>query len=287
MLVRVRFLRTAIHSGRFNTSLVLVVLVVLFALLGPVIVGHDPNAVVGSMNASPASHPPLGTDNFGRDELTLLMYGTRTSLEIGAIAGLVAVLIGVVVGTLAGFYGGVVEEALMGATNVLITIPAIVVLILLSVALGSRSAVTMGLIIGVTSWPWTARAVAAQTSSLRTREHIDIARLSGASGFGIIVRDVIPYILSYLGMAFTLQLATAVLTEAALSLLGLGPTNTISLGILLQWSLLWEAVRQGVWWTFIPPTFFLSVVSFGLLLLNSSLDEIYNPRLQGGGGSGA
>ncbi len=285
MLMRARFLRTALRSSRFNTSLLLVVLVLGFALLGPVLSGHDPNAVVGGVNNSPAAHPPLGTDNFGRDELTLLMYGTRNSLEIGAIAGLVAVLIGVLVGTVAGFYAGVVEEALMGVTNVLITIPAIVVLILLSVALGSRSAVTMGLIIGVTSWPWTARAVAAQTSSLRTREHIDIARLSGSGGFGIIVRDVIPYILSYLGMAFTLQLATAVLTEAALSLLGLGPTNTISLGILLQWSLLWEAVRQGVWWTFIPPTFFLSVVSFGLLLLNSSLDEIYNPRLQGGGGS--
>lgn len=285
MLVRTRFLQTAMRSSRFNTSLALVVLVVLFALLGPLIVGHDPNAVVGGVNDSPLRHAPLGTDNFGRDELTLLMYGTRNSLEIGAIAGLAAVLIGVVVGAVAGFYAGMVEEALMGVTNVLITIPAIVVLILLSIALGSRSALTMGLIIGVTSWPWTARAVAAQTSSLRTREHIAIARLSGSSGFGIILRDVLPYILSYLGMAFTLQLATAVLTEAALSLLGLGPTNTISLGILLQWSLLWEAVRQGVWWTFIPPTFFLSIVSFGLLLLNSSLDEIYNPRLQGGGGS--
>ncbi len=284
MLARSRFLRTALGSGRFSASLVIVVVVVLFAVLGPVLIARDPNAVVAGMNASPVAHPPLGTDNFGRDELTLLMYGTRNSLEIGALAGLIAVLVGVLVGTIAGYYGGWIEEALMGITNVLITIPAIVVLILLSVALGSRSAVTMGLIIGVTSWPWTARAVAAQTSSLRTREHIDIARLSGSSGFGIIVRDVIPYILSYLGMAFTLQLAAAVLTEAALSLLGLGPTNTISLGILLQWSLLWEAVRQGVWWTFIPPTFFLAIVSFGLLLFNSSLDEIYNPRLQGGGG---
>ena len=138
----------------------------------------------------------------------------------------------------------------------------------------------MGIIIGVTSWPWTARAVAAQTASLRTREHIDIARLSGAGDASIMVTDIIPYLLSYLGMAFSLQLASAVLTEAGLSLLGLGPSNTISLGILLQWALLWEAVRQGVWWTFVPPTVLLAAVSFGLLLLNSSLDEIYNPRLR-------
>lgn len=277
-------LRTALRSPRFNVSLLLVVAVVLFAVLGTALVRGDPNAVVAMPNSAPRLHPPLGTDNFGRDELTLLMFGTRNSLVIGAVAGIAAVLIGTIVGTVAGFFGGVLEEALMGITNVLITIPAIVVLILLSVAIGSRSAVTMGLIIGVISWPWTARAVAAQTSSLRTREHIDIARLSGASGAAIIARDIVPYVLSYLGMAFTLQLASAVLTEAALSLLGLGPTDTISLGILLQWSLLWEALRLGHWWTFIPPTFFLAIVSFGLLMLNSSLDEIYNPRLRTGVG---
>ncbi|MBE3597847.1 MAG: ABC transporter permease [Limnochordaceae bacterium] len=261
-------------------SLVLVLAVLAFALAGPAIAGRDPNAIVGMPFEPPSGSALLGTDNFGKDELTLLMYGTRTSLEIGAIAGIIAVVIGTVVGTTAGYYGGVTEELLMGVTNVLITIPSFIVLILLSIALQSRSVPVMGLIIGITSWPWTARAVRAQASSLRAREHVDVARLSGAGGVEIIVREIIPYMLSYLAMAFTLQLASAVLTEAALSMLGLGPSNAISLGVLLQWALLWEAVRQGVWWTFVPPVFFLAVIAFSLQLLNASLDEIYNPRLR-------
>ncbi len=280
MANRTRFYQLAGRSARFRGSAILVLVVVLFALLGPIISGQDPQKVVAGPNQPPSHGLILGTDNFGRNELVLLMYGTRNSLEIGVVAGLIAIVIGVVIGTAAGYYGGVLGELFMGFTNIVITIPAIVILILLSIALGSRSTVSMGLIIGVTSWPWTARAIAAQTASLRTREHIDIARLSGARDVPIILREVLPYVLSYVGMAFSLQLATAVLTEAGLSLLGLGPSNSISLGVLLQWALLWEAVRQGVWWTFIPPAVLLAAVSFGLLLLNSSLDEIYNPRLQ-------
>lgn len=280
MAARKRLTLLALKSGRLRASLIVVLLVLFFAVIGPIIAHTDPQSIAGGPFQPPSGKTILGTDNFGRNELVLLMYGTRTSLEIGAVAGLIAVVVGVIIGTLAGYYGGVLGELLMGVTNIVITIPAIVILILLSIALGTRSTLTMGIIIGITSWPWTARAVAAQASSLRTREHIDIARLSGAGDFKIVLTDVVPYLLSYLGMAFSLQLATAVLTEAGLSLLGLGPSNTISLGILLQWALLWEAVRQGVWWTFVPPTILLGAVSFGLLLLNSSLDELYNPRLQ-------
>lgn len=283
MAGKTRFTAIAMKSGRFKTSVILVVVVLLFALVGPILKGTDPQTIVGGPYVGPSAKAILGTDNFGRDELTLLMYGTRTSLEIGAIAGLIAVVAGIIIGTVAGYYGGIVGEGLMGLTNIVLTLPSIVILILLSIALGTRSTSAMGIIIGVTSWPWTARAVAAQTASLRTREHIDIARLSGAGDASIILTDIIPYLLSYLGMAFSLQLASAVLTEAGLSLLGLGPSNSISLGILLQWALLWEAVRQGVWWTFVPPTVLLGAVSFGLLLLNSSLDEIYNPRLRNRG----
>lgn len=274
-----------LRSGRFVASLLMVVGVVLFALLGPLIVGREPGEIVGMPFDPPSRYALLGTDNFGRDELTLLMYGARTSLQIGVMAGVLALAIGAVVGTVAGYYGGNTDEVLMGLTNVFITIPSFVVLILLSIALRSRSIPVMGLVIGITSWPWTARAVRAQASSLRAREHVDVARLSGASGLAIIARDIVPYMLSYLAMAFTLQLSSAVLTEASLSMLGLGPTNTVSLGVLLQWSLLWEAVRLGNWWTFLPPTFLLALIAFSLQLLNASLDEAYNPRLRRRGGA--
>ncbi|MCX2728588.1 ABC transporter permease [Thermomicrobium sp. 4228-Ro] len=268
-------------NARFWISIALLSLILLFGILGPTVFGkRDPLRIVGGLYDPPSRTVWLGTDNFGRDVFAQLMYGTRTSLTIGLIAGATATAIGVAIGTVAGFRGGWVEEALMGITNVVITIPSIVILILLSIAVASRSILVMGLIIGITSWPWTARAVRAQTSSLRAREHLDIARLSGASTLSLILWDIIPYMFSYIFMAFVLQFASGILQEAALSLLGLGPSNTISLGIMLQWSLLWEAVRTGAWWAFFPPTLLLSVIAFALLLLQSSLDELFNPRLR-------
>ncbi|MCX7622642.1 MAG: ABC transporter permease [Thermomicrobium sp.] len=268
-------------NTRFWISIGLLGAILVFGLLGPIVLGkRDPLRIVGGLYDPPSSKVWLGTDNFGRDVFTQLMYGTRTSLTIGLIAGAVATAIGVVIGTISGFRGGMLEEALMGITNVVITIPSIVILILLSIAIASRSVVVMGLIIGITSWPWTARAVRAQTASLRAREHLDIARLSGAGTLSLILWDIIPYMLSYIFMAFVLQFASGILQEAALSLLGLGPSNTISLGIMLHWSLLWEAVRTGAWWAFFPPTVFLTIIAFALLLLQSSLDEIFNPRLR-------
>jgi peptide/nickel transport system permease protein len=269
------------HNHRLQVSLGLLLVIVGFAVFGPLFPGRgDPFATVGSLYNHPSARLLLGTDNIGHDVFTQLMYGTRTSLVIGLLAGALATLIGVVIGTTAGFLGSFLEDALMGLTNVIIAIPAIVVLILLSVALSSRSVLTMALVIGVTSWPWTARAVRAQASSLRSREHVDIARISGAGPIRLIVFEIVPYMLSYICMAFVLQLASAILAEAGLSLLGLGPNNTVSLGMMLHWALLWESMRTGAWWAFVPPTVFLTLISFALLMLQSSLDEVFNPRLR-------
>jgi peptide/nickel transport system permease protein len=272
--------RSAINA-RTLFALTVILLVLGFALLGPAISGNDrPLVIVGGLYDAPSAEAWLGTDNFGRDIFTQLMYGTRTSLLIGVVAGAVATLIGLVIGTLAGYRGGIVEEIMMAFTNIVITIPAIVILILLSIAISTRSVVVMGVIIGLTSWPWTARAVRAQASSLRTREHVDIARLSGANTLSLILWEIIPYMLSYVVMAFVLQLSSGILAEAALSMLGLGPTGSISLGIMLQWALLWESVRTGAWWAFFPPAILLTLIAFSLLMLQSSIDEIFNPRLR-------
>jgi peptide/nickel transport system permease protein len=269
------------RNRRFLVSLILLVLLLGFGYLGPLLLGAgDPLKIVGGLFDRPSATHWLGTDNFGRDVFTQLMFGIRTSLFIGVIAGVVATLIGVTIGTVAGYTGRVVEEGLMGFTNVIITIPPIVLLILLSIAVNNRSVATMGLIIGVTSWPWTARAVRAQTSSLRTREHVDVARISGARSFSLIIWEIIPYMLSYIVMAFVLQLSSGILQEAALSMLGLGPSQVVSLGIMLHWALLWESVRTGAWWAFVPPTLCLTLIAFSLLLLQSSIDEIFNPRLR-------
>jgi peptide/nickel transport system permease protein len=274
-------------TPRFYVASTLVLLVLAFGFLGPLVIGTDPGAVIGGLYDAPSSKAWLGTDNLGHDVLANLMHGVRSSLVIGLVAGAVANLIGVLIGLIAGYKGGWLEEALMGFTNVVIAIPAIVVLILLSVALNSRGLVTLAVVIGVTSWPWTARAVRAQASSVKTREHLDVARLSGARTVSILTFDILPFLLSYIWMAFVLHVAGAILAEAGLSLLGLGPSDGVSLGTMLHWALASGAVRTGAWWAFIPTTLLLTLLAFALLMLQSSLDEVFNPRLRRGAAQAA
>ncbi len=271
-------------TPRFWFAAVLVLLTLFIGLIGPFIVRTDPDAVIGGLYDAPTGSLPLwlGTDNEGQSVLANLVYGTRTSLLVGLVAGLIASAIGLILGLVAGYQGGWLDDVISGLTNVALAIPSIVLVILLGIALNNRSSLALALIIGITSWPWMARAVRAQSTSIRAREHIDVARLSGASWLSILTRDVLPYLLSYVVMAFVLQVSGAILAEAALSLLGLGPSGTTSLGVMLYWALAWGSIRTGAWWAFIPPTVMLTVIAFSLLLLQSSLDEVFNPRLRRG-----
>lgn len=281
LLTRMNPLRGMNLSTRFWIALVLVALVVLLGLAG-LVYPTGSGEKVGSLYDAPGNGLLLGTDNFGHDVIAVLMAGTRTSLIIGMVAGIIATSIGVAIGLIAGFVGGWVEELLMGITNVVLAIPSIIVLILISISLPQSTIWSLAVVIGITSWPWTARAVRAQASSVATREHIDVARLSGARLPEILVKDVLPYILSYTVMAFVLQVSGAILAESALSMLGLGPSGTDSLGTQLHWALAFQAVASGAWWAFLPPTIVLTLVSFGFLLLQASLDEVFNPRLRRG-----
>jgi peptide/nickel transport system permease protein len=272
-------------TPRFWVAVGLVIFTLLVGLIGPLVVHTDPNAVIGGLYDKPNFSSIamwLGTDNEGQSVLANLTNGVRTSLMVGLIAGGIATGIGLVLGLVAGFQGGWLDELLMGFTNIALAIPSIIVVILLSVAVNGSTSLTLAVVIGVTVWPWTARAVRAQASSIRNREHIDVARLSGARWTSILGWDVLPYLLSYVVMAFVLQVSGAILAEAALSILGLGPSGSVSLGIMLYWALAWGSVRTGAWWAFLPPTLMLTLIAFSLLLLQSSLDEVFNPRLRRG-----
>jgi peptide/nickel transport system permease protein len=271
-------------SPRFWISAVLVAVIVLIGLIGPLIVHTAPSATVGGLYDRPrcCGSLLLGTDNEGQSVLANLVYGTRTSLIVGLLAGVIATAIGLVIGLVSGYRGGWIDDVLTAVTNVGLAIPAIVVIILVSVSLPKRNIYTLALVIGLTAWFWVARAVRAQASSVRTREHIDVARLSGAGFWSILIRDVLPYLLSYVVMAAVLQVSGAILFESTLSLLGLGPGDATSLGTMLYWAIAWGSVRTGAWWAFVPPTLMLTLIVFGLLLLQSSLNEVFNPRLRQG-----
>jgi peptide/nickel transport system permease protein len=223
---------------------------------------------------------PLGTDNFGRDTLAELLAATKTSLLIGLMAGTIATLIGLTIGLLAGYVGGTIDNILSTVTNIFIVIPSFVILVLISVSLSSRNFVTVALVIGITSWPWTARSVRAQTTSLRNRDHVNLSKLSGHSLPRIIIKDVLPYLGSYVMMAFILQVASGILSEASLSMLGLGPQNVASLGLMMNWAMTFSALPVGAWWAFLPVVLVIALITFSLNLINSGLDQIFNPQIR-------
>ncbi|HMA99782.1 MAG TPA: ABC transporter permease [Spirochaetota bacterium] len=269
-----------LKSPKFLTGIVILSIIFAITFLTPLVNDNSPTEMVTCSFQAPDSKHILGSDNFGRDVMIQLALGTQTSLYVGIIAGMVATLIGLFIGLYSGYLGGLIDNILTMLTNLFIVIPPFIILILISVSVDSRSSTLTALIIGFTSWPWTARAVRAQTSSLRNRDHINIAKLSGAGTFRIIIFEILPYIASYAVMAFILQTASGILAEAAISMLGLGPYNTISLGIMLNWAIVFEAPAAGAWWAFIPTAMIISAITFSLFYINSGMDEIFNPKIR-------
>lgn len=227
---------------------------------------------------------PLGTDNFGRDVLKELVSAAGTSILIGLIAGTVATLIGLTLGLLAGYVGGVVDDFIMFITNVFTVIPSFVLLILISYSIGQeqRGATVVAVVIGLTSWTWTTRSVRSQVISLRNRDHVNLSKLSGHSLIRIICTDILPYIASYVVMAFILQVSSGILSEASLSLLGLGPktTTTPTLGLMMNWAMLYSAHTNGSWWAYFPVILTITLISFSLNLMNTGMDQVFNPQLR-------
>lgn len=234
----------------------------------------------------PKDMPPnseflLGTDSLSRDILLELAYGARLSLVVGILAGTIATIIGLALGLFAGFVGGLVDNIITTITNIFIVIPSMIVLILISIALGEiKQAWITGMIIGLTAWPWTCRSVRAQTESLRNRDHVNMARITGYSTSRIIITEVLPYIASYVVMAFILQVASGIMSEATLSILGLGDRSSITLGRMINWAMQYEAVRSGRWWQFVPVAGVVAMITFGLYMMNSGMDQVFNPKIR-------
>ena len=253
----------------------------LFALLGPLFVHVDVNARVGLAFMPPSSAHWLGTDHLGVDMVSLLIAGLRASLYVGFIAGTVATFVGTLIGLYGGYKGGLIDDVLTVGTNLFLVIPSLIVLILLSSSIeNGRSLTLIALIIGCTTWTWSARAVRAQASSLRGRDHVALARINGYGTMGIVLLHIMPYLLSYIFMVFILQTATGILSEASISMLGLGPYDSISLGKILNEAIQAEALSDGAWWAFVPPVVLITVIVFALYIINTSLEGVFNPRLR-------
>jgi peptide/nickel transport system permease protein len=270
-----------LKSPGFLFGAALFVVTVLIALLGPLVLDLDTTNRAGLAYLPPSGKHWLGTDHLGLDMVSLLIEGLRASLYVGFLAGVVATFVGTLIGLYGGYTGGLLDDVLTVATNLFLVIPSLIVLILLSSSLDEgRSLTLIAIIIGCTTWTWSARAVRAQAASLRARDHVALARVNGYSTLGIVLLHIMPYLLSYIFMVFILQTASAILAEASISMLGLGPYDSISLGKILNEAIRNEALTDGAWWAFAPAMVLVTVIAFSLYVINTAMEGVFNPRLR-------
>jgi peptide/nickel transport system permease protein len=273
------FLYYGLRNKKLVFGLVLEALLVLFAIIGPIISPHNTTDFF-RVGAPPSAQNWLGTDSTGHDVFAQLTQGLRISYLVGALGAVSAALVGMALGFIAGWRGGVLDEVLQLLTNVIIMIPALVLLVVIGAYLPTRSILFEGVFIGLTTWPWVARAVRAQTFSLRSREFVDLAKLSGKRAISIITRDIAPNMASYLFLVVILLFGSSMLLAASYDFLGLGPSNVVSLGTMMNNANLNSALFYHMWWWFFPPGLVLTAMVAALLVANVGLDEVFNPKLR-------
>ena len=261
----------------------MLVAVVAMALLAPVISNHDELRAVNTIDnptwATPSEFPPLGTDNLGRSVWAQFVWGARISLLVGLAATLIAIVIGSVVGILAGFYRGVGSGVLVRLTEWFLVIPFLPLAIVLAAILGP-SIRNIILVIGITSWPSTARLVRAQVLTLKERPYVERSRALGASNRHLIGRHIFPNVSPIILANLTLTVPIAILSETTLAFLGFGDPTRASWGKMLDEAFRAGALSRNAWWYFLPPGLGIMAVVLAFTLIGTALEEILDPRLR-------
>ena len=223
---------------------------------------------------------PIGTDGSGRDLLALIMIGAPNSLFVGLLASLLGMSLGIFLGFSAGFIGGRTDDIIRVLSDVMITIPPLLILVVVQSAWGDVSLTMMALLIAGFVWQSPTRLIRAQVLSMKQSGYVQMARLSGASTMHIMFREVLPNLVPYLFGSFIANVTTSIVTAVGLEVLGLGPQRIPTLGRTIYEAINAGALIQNLWWWWGIPTLLLGLMFIGLLLINLGLDEVSNPRLR-------
>jgi peptide/nickel transport system permease protein len=269
--------------GMALAGLTLLAIFVLMAVIGPYIAPYNPSATSTDILAGPSAQHLLGTTQTGQDVLSQLLAGSRATLLVGLIAGLIATSLAIIVGLAGGYLGGLADEGLSLLSNVFLVLPTLPLIIVLSGYLKNSSALSVAVVISVTGWAFGARILRAQTLSIAQRDFIKAARARGENLPRIILLEIMPNELGIVASSFLLTVVFAILTAASLAFLGLGSLSAWSWGTMLYWAQNAEAFTIGAWWWYAPPGICIALVGTALGLLNFSLDKRLNPRLRDGG----
>ena len=277
--------RTWAEFRRHRTGVAGLVVLVLFGLMAvfaPLIAdpaGLSRTQAAGEILAGPSSSLWLGTDEYGRSVLTLLIYGARVSLLVGLFATVISMVLGTIIGIASGFIGGRTGGLLYRLTEWFLVIPFLPLALVLATLLGG-SLFTVGLVIGVTSWPGTALLIRSQTLSIKQRPYLERARVLGAGSWHQMARHILPNVMPMVFANTTLTVAGAILAETTLSFLGFGDPGRVSWGTMLESAFSNGALTLGAWWFLFPPGICVVLVVLSFTLVGQALEEIFNPRLR-------
>lgn len=263
-------------------GLIIMAALILFGPVASQMVDAD-GAKVGSAipEQPPSAEYLLGTDAVGRQLLPVIVVGTPLTLRIGLIAGAIGLGLGIVFGFLAGYFGGWVDTIIKGAADVLLTVPGLLFLVVIATTIkGAVSVNMMAFVVASLAWMWPTRTIRAQVLTLRERQFVMVARLSGMNGLEIIGRELIPNLLPYLAASFVSAVGSAILATIGLEALGLGPQNEPTLGMTIYWALYYTSILRGLWWWWGPPIAIIILTFMGLFLISLGLDQIANPKLR-------
>ncbi len=263
-----------LRSGAGRVGIVLICGLLAVALLAGRIAPADPFASVGPPLSSPTLAYPMGTDDLGRDLLSGVAHGARTSLLLALIVSALTGFIGVMVGALAAWEGGRVDDALMRVTEFVQVVPRFFLAVIL-IALFGPGLDRLVLLLALTSWPWIARVVRAEVLSLTQREFVEAARSLGAGRTRVLLREVLPNALPPVVVVVSLNAASVILIEAGLSFLGLGDPDVVSLGYLANNA---QRFLRVAWWMAAFPGAMIALAVLGLNLLGDGLNEVLNPH---------
>jgi peptide/nickel transport system permease protein len=273
---------------RRNKSLVLGLAIAmgltLFTIIGSLTIDTEklayPLAVKPKQPPSPEY--PLGTDFFGRDMLAVMVRGVWQTAVIGLIAGAIGTGVGVVLGFLSAYYGGAVDTLIRGITEVLLPIPAFLILVIIAGSIDRRSVTiyTMALIVSLLAWMGPTRIMRAQVLSLKERLFVNVAKLSGMGNLEIVFKEILPNMLPFILASFVSGVFAGIFSSFGLSVLGLGPLREPLIGNTIWFAQQQAAFFNGWWWWPLWPTLALILIFVSLTLINIGLDELANPRVR-------
>jgi len=275
-------LKSIFSQKKALVGFVIVAALCLMAIFAPIIAPGEPGARVGRSHQAPSVEHVFGTTKMGRDVYRQFVWGARSSLSVGFATGIAITVIGTAIGLIAGYAGGKTDAVLDLATNAVLVVPNMPLLILLASFSGTVGPMTIMTIIALTSWPWGARMTRSQTMALRNRDFVTAAKMIGEPAWRIIFVEILPNLTPLIGINLVGSIIYAIVAQTTLEYLGFGDPLKVTWGTMLYNAQNASAIMVGAWWDIAVPAAGIALTGLGLALINFTFDEIANPQLRSG-----